>query len=286
MPSTEQIRRTVDGYVRSFRTEDKGLFRRAGLKIESKQNLTAGAAAEAVMGGQVDLAWNNLVGAMTAYGSGIPVRLVGITDYEVPGNMQVLVPKDSAIKDVADLRGRSVAVLSPGTTCTLAIKAALDARGLQPDSVRFEVVAPGDHPTVLSSAKVDSTCTADPIRGEMIAELGARPVFDTATSPIGGFAIGGFITSAPFAQANAGALKAFNTALGEAAMLANHDPALAREALANHGEIDRSMARTVTVTRYATDPRDQASAKSLADAMVRFGSVRKPIDVPGFFGTE
>jgi steroid Delta-isomerase len=26
MPSTEQIRRTVDGYVRSFRTEDKDLF--------------------------------------------------------------------------------------------------------------------------------------------------------------------------------------------------------------------------------------------------------------------
>ncbi|MBO9521410.1 MAG: ABC transporter substrate-binding protein [Nocardioidaceae bacterium] len=266
--------------------EDNGLFAKEGLKIETKQNLTSGAAAEAVMGGQVDLAWNNVAGAATAYGAHIPLRLVAITDYQVPGNMQVLVGKDSKITDVAGLRGHSVAVLAPNTTCVLAIKSALAAKGLKSDTVTFQVVPPGDHPTVLSSGKVDAVCTIEPIRAQMIAELGAKPVFDVADSSLGQFPVGGFITSASFADKNAKALDGFVKALAEASKMALDDPSLALKVLEKHGELKPEYADKITLTRYATNLKDVAAVQSLADHLLEFGAVQAPVDVDGFFGTK
>ena len=264
--------------------EDQGLFEKENLKIETKQNLTAGAAAEAVMGGQVDLAWNNVAGAATAYASGIPLRLVGITDYQTPDNMQVLVPKDSTISDLAGLQGHSVAVLAPNTTCVLAIKAAMEAQGLDSGTVTFEVVAPGDHPTVLSAGKVDATCTIDPIRAQMIDELGAKPIFDVTDSSLGAFPVGGFITSKTFADNNAQALESFVKVLAEASQMANDDPDLAREVLEKHGELDSKLADKVTLTKYATDPQDVEAVKALAEHMLTYGAVTSQVDVDGFFG--
>ncbi|MFI9510343.1 ABC transporter substrate-binding protein [Nocardia sp. NPDC052566] len=263
---------------------ENGYFAQEGLDIAADVDLGAGSTIESVIGGQVDMAWTNVVSALNAYGKGLRIRLVAVTDLGVDGAQQLLVPKDSPARELKDLVGKKVAVLSPNTICIVSIRAALKALGLPQDSIAFTPVAPPEHATVLSSGEVAGTCTSDPFRTLMIEELGARPVLDATAGELAGHLVGGYVVSDRFAAANPGVLAGFQRALVKAAKFANADPGAVRAALPKFTTIDAKITDRVAINKYVET--DLAATKSevqrMAELMRAYGLLDKPLDVSGF----
>lgn len=264
---------------------DRGYFREEGLEVKADIDLGAGSTVEAVVGGQVDMAWTNVVGALVPYSQGAPIRLVAITDHAVPGYLEVLASKGSDIRQVSDLEGKKLAVLSPSTTCILAVQSALVAEGLDPDTVSFEPVAPQDHATVLESGKVAATCDSDPFRTQIIDKLGARRVYDTSKSELGEFVIGGYVVSAKFAAENPKATAAFQRALSRATQDAKDDPELVRRTLPTYTQIKAEAAQRIVITDFASPATDPGGVQRLAEAMLKYKMVDEPIDTKGLLAT-
>ncbi|MFI6577916.1 ABC transporter substrate-binding protein [Nocardiopsis sp. NPDC050513] len=260
----------------------QGFFEEEGLTVEADIDLGAGSTVEAVAGGQVDMAWTNVVGGLTAYNEGIDIRLVAVTDVAVAGSQQVLVPEDSDAESVADLRGETVAVLSPATICILNLRSALAAEGLPVDAIEVTPVSPPEHPNVLEAGEVAATCTSDPFRTLMINELGARSVYDTSSGELEGYAVGGYVVSEEFAQENAGALAAFRRALMRGTAYANSNPEEVRTELPEFTTVDAEIADEVIINIFmeaADVAAIEPEVQRIADAMLEYGMVDEPIDI-------
>ncbi|QCX82752.1 Putative aliphatic sulfonates-binding protein precursor (plasmid) [Streptomyces sp. YIM 121038] len=264
----------------------KGYFKASGLTVKPEADLGSGSTVEAVVGGQVDMAWANSVGGLTAYSKGIDVRLVAVTDTATHGNQQVLVPRASKARDLADLKGEKLAVLAPTTVCILNVRAELTARGLPTDAIEFTPVSPPEHANVLSSGEVAATCTSEPFRTQMIQKLGARSVFDTDTGELKGYPVGGYLVTSAFAKAHPKEISAFRTALNKATRYANTHPDEVRKLLPTFTGTDADVAADVVINRYL-ERQDTATVRPLvrriASAMHSYGLAERPIDVSGYF---
>ncbi|MFD9905035.1 ABC transporter substrate-binding protein [Streptomyces sp. NPDC059063] len=264
----------------------KGYFEDAGLRVKPEADLGSGSTIEAVVGGQVDMAWANTVGGLTAYSKGIGVRLVAVTDTASHGNQQVLVSGASRARELADLKGEKLAVLAPTTVCILNVRSELKARGLPTDAIEFTPVSPPEHANVLSSGEVAATCTSEPFRTQMIKKLGARSVFDTDTGELKGYPVGGYLVTSAFAEAHPEEIGAFRTALTKATRYANAHPGEVRDLLPTFTGTDADVAADVVINRYL-EKQDAATVRPLvrrvAEAMRSYGLAEKPIDVSGYF---
>ncbi|MFI6901913.1 ABC transporter substrate-binding protein [Nonomuraea sp. NPDC050394] len=268
---------------------DKGYFAAEGLTVKADVDLGSGSTVEAVVGGQVDMAWSNVVSGLSAYSKGLGVKLVALTDTAVTGSQQVLVGKGSRARSLADLKGQKLAVLSPSTVCILNVRSELRAKGLPPDTIAFTPVAPPEHANVLESGEVAATCTSDPFRTLMIDQLGARSVYDTSSGELEGYAVGGYLVSEKYAAANGKALAGFRRALLKATAYANAHPAEVKAALPKFTTIDAAVADKVIINKYL-ETADVATLRPqvqrIADAMRTYGLAEKPIDVSGYFLTS
>jgi NitT/TauT family transport system substrate-binding protein len=267
---------------------DGGYFTEEGLDVAADIDLGAGSTVEAVIGGQVDMAWVNLGGALQPYSEGIDLRLVQISDHGAPGGMQVLVKPDSPAQQLTDLTGKTLAVLSPSTTCVWLVKKALLDAGQPTDAITMTEVSPPDHPVVLESGNVDATCTTDPTRTVMTSEFGARPIFDAATDSdpeLRSYPVGGYVVSGEFAEKNPQALAAFKRALIKGSVYANAHPDEVRAKLSTFTTADPEIAEKVVINEYV-ETGDMGSltaeVQKVADVMVETGILSEAPDVNGF----
>lgn len=267
---------------------DQGYFADEGLDVQADIDLGAGSTVEAVIGGQVDMAWVNLGGALQPYSEGIDLRLVQISDHGKPGGMEVLVKPDSSARQLTDLVGKTLAVLSPSTTCVWLVKQALLDAGQSVDAITMTEVSPPDHPVVLESGNVDATCTTDPTRTMMREEFGARPIFDAATDGVPdlrSYPVGGYVVSGGFAEENPKALAAFKRALTKAAAYANANPDDVRAKLSTFTTADPEVADKVVINEYV-ETADMgalsAEVQKVAEVMVDTGILTEMPDIDGF----
>jgi len=91
----------------------------------------------------------------------------------------VLVPKDSPIKSLADLKGKKIAVGKGSSAHNVAIKALALAK-LTPKDVELVYLAPADATAAFNGGKVDAWVVWDPFYAIAEQRYGARVVSDTS----------------------------------------------------------------------------------------------------------
>jgi NitT/TauT family transport system substrate-binding protein len=113
---------------------DKGGFAaKHGLKIEMLQIKAGSTLMKALISGEIDSVDMGAAEAIVAGVRGTGVKIVGCT---WPGLPQVVLAKDT-IKTPADLKGKAVAISSPGSLPDLLFRAMLDAEHVPASEVRF-----------------------------------------------------------------------------------------------------------------------------------------------------
>nr|WP_174555422.1 ABC transporter substrate-binding protein [Rhodococcus rhodnii] len=176
---------------------------------------------EAATAGQIDFAVTG--NTPPVFGAAANARIKVVTAYSnTATGDQVLVPADSPLTSVADLRGKKIAV-GKGSSAHGHILLQLEANGLTPEDVELVFLQPADALTAFQGGQVDAWAIWDPYTAIAQTDSGARTLV-TAEGVANGY---GFGIAADTALADArknSALEDFAVRLARASQWAQQNP--------------------------------------------------------------
>ncbi|MFL4496553.1 ABC transporter substrate-binding protein [Streptomyces sp. VTCC 41912] len=138
---------------------------------------------EALNAKAIDLGWTGNTPPVFAASSGSKITVVGAMHSSVAGTA-ILVPHDSPLKSVQDLKGKKIAVMQ-GTTGHDLLLAALKRAGLSIHDVNVGYLQSAEAKTAFKRGDVDAWAAADPTTTQALDGDHAR-VPSARTLPTGG----------------------------------------------------------------------------------------------------
>jgi sulfonate transport system substrate-binding protein len=126
---------------------------------------------EAVPSGTVDVAVMADTPPIFGQVAGIAAKVVAAARSTAPGTstVEIIVPSDSPITSMADLKGKKVA-LTQGTILQFTVVQALKKAGLSYKDIKAVNLAPPDAPAALARGDVDAIATLDPTLSALKAQ--------------------------------------------------------------------------------------------------------------------
>lgn len=153
--------------------EAAGELKDVPYKIEFSEFAAAAPLGEALNAGAVDVGGLGDAPYVFALGAGAPLKVVSITHADGRFSTSILVPKDSPLKTVTDLKGKRIVTNRGSIGHYLVIKALRDV-GLKSSDVTFVNLLPTDARSALESGNADAWSTWDPYTTIAITQNGAR----------------------------------------------------------------------------------------------------------------
>jgi len=257
-----------------------GLLKDLPYTIEWSQFTSGPPLLEALNAGAIDVGATGDAPPIFAGAQGSKIVIVSASK-SAPKGAAILVPKDSPIKSVADLKGKGVAV-AKGSSAHYHLLAALKANGLTFADITPNDLQPADGLAAFTAGKVAAWVIWDPFTAVAEKQTGARILVD-GTGLVGGL---GFVEAAPAAltdPAKAAALRDYVGRLTKARAwtLANRDAWTASWAKvaglpadAARVSVDRAEQKYVPI-----DDAIVADEQAEADAFLAAGLVPKKVDV-------
>ncbi|HWK45228.1 MAG TPA: ABC transporter substrate-binding protein [Stellaceae bacterium] len=277
---------TVTLRVANYKAGDPLLLRLAGLgdtpyRIAWSEFGSGNVMIEAINAGAIDLAYGSEIPPIFAAVSGARVKVIAVIKGDV-NEQVVLVPKDSPIRSIADLRGKRVGYVKATTTHYYLLRM-LEEAGLGFGDIVPVNLTPSDGQAAFRSGALDAWA----IYGYSVPlarDTGAR-VLKTAL----GYLSGNYLTyAAPDALADAGRRAAIADLLGRIAQayrwIDDHhaEYAAAQSAVLGVPEAAiRSLLDAVSQPRRLVPADDAAiaSEQQVADTFARAGVLPRAVDV-------
>ena len=205
----------------------RGYFTRAGLDVTYTITPQSTAATAALVHGGVDvIAAANYVSFLAAQAHGaLSIRILAANSQCGKDTQAVLALPGSGITRPADLAGKTIAVNVSPNIQTLTITRQLQANGVPTAGVRFVVIPFADMASALKAHRVDAISEVEPFLSGAEVSLGAQPVLEQCTGPTADIPLGGYITTAAWADAHPATARAFAHAVEHGQALAASDRA-------------------------------------------------------------
>ncbi|MGF7233855.1 MAG: ABC transporter substrate-binding protein [Frankia sp.] len=144
------------------RLEASGALKGVPYKIEWSQFAAASPQLQAVRANAADLAFAGDAPTLNAIGAGAGIKIVQAVRGESAANLALLVPKNSPIKTVADLKGKTVSPTTKGSIGHYLLLGALKQAGVNPKDVTISFLAPSAASAAFTSGSIDAWATWDP----------------------------------------------------------------------------------------------------------------------------
>lgn len=154
--------------------EASGVLRDLPYKIEWKRFQAAAPIAESLSGGALDLGFLGDSGLLTLAARGAAVKVVATSRQNLDG-VAIQVAKNSSIRTVQDLKGKTVAVWRGAWSQQLVLRA-LEHAGLPNDYVKYVFLMPIDATTALANGSVDAVSLWEPFVSTLALRQGARAI--------------------------------------------------------------------------------------------------------------
>ncbi|GAA2496647.1 hypothetical protein GCM10010276_41930 [Streptomyces longisporus] len=260
-----------------YLARDRGLFTQEGLDVRIQPVQQSIQALPALAKGQVDvIASANYVTFLQADEKGtLDLRILAEGVRVAPHMMDVLVPKDSDIRTVADLAGKKVAVNILNNIQSLTLDAILDAKGVGRPVYR-QIAFPQMGPA-LERGQVDAVHAVEPFDSAIQGELKARVLLDGGSAPVQSLPISGYVTTRTFAAEHPKQAAAFRRAIEAASKIAAQDPGAVREELPKYTKVTAGQAASIGLPAYPAAT-DVAQLRRLTELMKKQGLLTKSLD--------
>jgi sulfonate transport system substrate-binding protein len=196
-----------------------------------------------------------------------------------PKNEAILVPKDSPIKTIADLKGKKIAFVKGSSVHNLLL-CALEANRLTYGDIEPVYLTPADARAAFERGAVDAWAIWDPYYALVEIDLGARTIADaTGIVPALSFLIAG----RQFAEENPKVLETALAVLGDIDLWLNAHPGEAAAEMSPRlglpaAVLQRGFERTL-LGASRVDAATLAEQQKIADAFAKLGLLPKPINV-------
>lgn len=129
---------------------------------------------EALLGGGIDIGLAGEIGVIAAQAAGADIRIVAALR-DNPELLRLLVPKDSAVKKLADLKGKTIAVAKGTSAHTLILRLMREA-GLTATDFNWAYLVSPDGGAAFQQGNVDAWATWDPFAATAELKWGARTI--------------------------------------------------------------------------------------------------------------
>jgi len=267
------LRSPVGTFQGLYIAEEQGYFKGKGLKVE----ITVGGAPSQniaqLQAGQTDVIMTGSFDLIAAVANGLPViATLNTQDQGEVGTTGLLVPPGSAIKSVADLKGKSVGLPGLQSTQGLMILRALETAGVSKDEVK-QVALPFD--AMIETAEKGNVDAIVPIGLFFsLAQSKGFTEIKEVYPEIQGTPAVIFAAGKPWAAENADTLKAFNEALLKAYEYGNANPDAVRAIDAAQTKMPPDYIKTRYIAPFVGAFQRDKWGKAVAD-MERFGFITK-----------
>ncbi|NJP98828.1 ABC transporter substrate-binding protein [Nonomuraea sp. FMUSA5-5] len=256
----------------------KGFFKEEGLTVTPK-TITGGAAAiPAIENGSLDISQTNYVSTFMAVSQGKKIKLVADMYQAAPNTFNIMVPKDSPIKTVADLKGKTVLVNNLKNIAQLAVTSQLKVAGLSETDVKFVEKPFPEMGNTIQSGQADAGWITEPFITANQSKFGFRKLVDTMTGQTADLPIAGWMATEEWASKYPKTLAAFQRAISKAQQLASSDRKEIEAMLPKYTQIDAKTASVITLGAYPSELNANRLQK-VADLMLEYGYLKNPIDV-------
>lgn len=233
---------------------------------------------EALNVGAIDFGIAGETPPIFAQAAGAPLVYLAY-DPPAPRGEAILVPKDSPLKSVADLRGKKVA-LNKGSNVHYLLVRALEQAGLKYTDIQPVFLAPSDALAAFTRGSVDAWVIWDPYEAAAEATTGARILAD-GTGLVSNYQF--YFSSKKFLTEDAKAVDIVLEALNEADdWTKNNIDAVAEQLSASVGLPAAVLAVSLKRESYGILPINSeviASQQRIADTFHALGLLPKPITV-------
>lgn len=231
---------------------------------------------EALNAGAIDLGSAGEAPPIFAQAANADLRYIG-TEPPAPRGEAILVAKDSPIRTVSDLRGKTIA-LNKGSNVHFLVVRALEKAGVAYDAAKLVFLSPADANAAFVRGSVDAWAIWDPYLAAAERSTGARILADgTGIAPNRQF----YLSRRSFTEANPEIVTSVLRAIGEIdAWAAGNGGTVASEHAPSVGI--PAPVLTVALDRLsygvaALDEQTIADQQAVADAFHALGLLPKPI---------
>ena len=154
------------GYLRvmddaqAILAHEAGLYKKQGLDVELIEFKSGTDLIKAIVGGQLHSGVLGFTNAIAWASKGADLKVVGGAQN---GYHAMIVRNDAGIKQIADLKGRTIASQAPGSTADTVLKGVVfEQAGLKPDDVNVMGVSPQVAVQSLAGKRVDGAFLFEP----------------------------------------------------------------------------------------------------------------------------
>jgi NitT/TauT family transport system substrate-binding protein len=266
--------------------EDKGFFKQQGLNVNIITETTTNAGTQGLLTHTMDFTSENYVG-MFAAEKAVPnlnLRIVADNSQTSPGLYVMLVPKDSPLTSIAQLKGKKVGFPAPGFNFG-SMAADILMKPYNESSADFTTVPLpfSDALVALKTHQVDAIFTTEPFITTAEAAAGDRVLVDMLSGPLAGFPTACWGTNAAFVQKYPKTVAAFQRAMTEATQVAASNTAYVRTELPKWIKtMSPSIANVITLPSYNTTL-TLARMQRVASVVESLGQLPPNFDVKSMF---
>ncbi len=258
-----------------------GIFAKNGLDVELVEFRNGNEAIGAQRAGAVDVVLTIPGTAMAAVERGFDLVLVSGTETSqasAPDTGSIVVRKDSTIKSLADLKGKTIAISGTHTQKTVAIQTILKRSGVKPDEFTFLEMPYASQVDALRGKQIEVVASLDPwttiFRNSDFAKVLAYDYLESLPEQ----PIGGWYARREFAGKNAEAMTRFAKSMCDVADYLGADKDRARAAIAAYTGLDIALVKEVPVNKW-TCKIDLKTWNKVADMMFEGGELPKPFRI-------
>ncbi|MCZ9880231.1 ABC transporter substrate-binding protein [Arthrobacter sp. B2a2-09] len=260
---------------------EQGIFKKHGLDVKISPAPTMGASIPALVSGAAQIGVLANVDAMQASAAGVPLRLFGATtvttDKPAEDTGKVYVAKDSPIKQLSDLAGKTIGVSGLGGAGELSLRVALDKSGVDSSHVKFLEVPLDSMLNSLERGQVDAINTISPFTNAAEAS-GAHYILSPGAVAVPHALQFVMATTAQFLDVNKAVVENFKAAVDEATAYAAKNPNAVRAILPNYSGTPKELAAVMQLPEFNSDfTKDRARIWS--DLIAKYGFVKGTIDI-------
>jgi NitT/TauT family transport system substrate-binding protein len=260
---------------------DKGFFEEEGLDVEPVVAQGGAAIIPAVVAGDQEIGFSNVVSLMLGQTQDLPVKIIsqGIQATDDPDNdtAAIAVKGDSDIQEPADLEGKTIAINTLNNISQLTVTAALDSEGVDTSTLSFVEVPLPDMVGQLEAGQIDAAGLVEPFvtTGK---NAGQRMIIYDRVATEPEMTIATYFTSDSYLQDNPDVVEAFVRAMNRSLEYATENPDEARQAIANYTQIPPDVLAEVVLPLWQTDL-NVDSIENTAQLMVDQGIAESEPDV-------
>jgi NitT/TauT family transport system substrate-binding protein len=259
----------------------KGFFEEEGLDVTPVVAQGGAAIVPAVVNGDQEIGFSNVVSLMLAQTQDLPVTIIsqGIqaTDDADNDTAAIAVPADSDVQEPADLEGKTIAINTLNNISQLTVTAALDSEGVDTSTLNFVEVPLPDMVGQLEAGQIDAAGLVEPFvtTGK---DAGMRMIIYDRVATEPEMTVATYFTSDSYLESNPDQVDAFVRAMNRSLEYATENPDEARQAIADYTEIPPDVLERVVLPLWQTDL-NQASIENTAGLMVEQGIAQSEPDV-------